>query len=118
MQWCPIGIEIMRVYRFQAGHCDTNTSSKHWFPIDYLFHIWQAAPQLSCSDTIQIWMCFEGLYRYDNKIIKLLNREINEQSFSNPIPELISILKWRWSSFYRCPQTDKMLMLIQALRYL
>ena len=46
----------------------------------------QVSPQLSCGDTCQIWIWFKEFSGYFCKIENLAYGEINERSFSNPIP--------------------------------
>ena len=41
--------------------CLFSESSRHRLPIRYYIHIWQVSPQLSCSDTYQIWNWFKIL---------------------------------------------------------
>ena len=41
---------------------------KYTLAIEYHINIWQVAPQLSCGDTCQMWMCFKKSYRYFCKI--------------------------------------------------
>ena len=60
--------------------------SKYWLPMEYHVHIWQMSLQLSCGDICQIWMWFGESNMYFCSIENFANREINEQSFSNPHP--------------------------------
>ena len=55
--------------------------------IGYHVYIWQLPPQLSCSDTCQIWMWFEEPDMYFCHIENIAYGEINERSFrKNPHP--------------------------------
>ena len=57
--------------------------------IEYHVYIWQASPQLSCGDTCHIWMWFKESNRYFCKIENFAYWEINERSFSKPLPRWI-----------------------------
>ena len=67
-----------------------SSSAKYMLAVEYHVHIWQVLPQLSCSDTCQIWMWCKEFNRYFDRIENFPYREINERSFSNPHP-------WPWS---------------------
>ena len=43
--------------------CGAN-ASKHTIPPSHHIHIWHVSPQLSCGDTSQIWMWFNGFSTY------------------------------------------------------
>ena len=60
--------------------------SKQMLAIEYRVYIWQVLPQLSCSDTCQIWMWFKESNRYFCMIENFAYWEISERSFSNPHP--------------------------------
>ena len=52
----------------------------------YHFYILQVATQLSCGDTCQTWKWFEESNMSFCQIENFAYEEINERSFSNPIP--------------------------------
>ena len=52
--------------------------------IEYHVHMWQVLPQLSCSDTCQIWMRFKECNKYFCEIKNFAYKEIDEWSFRNP----------------------------------
>ena len=56
--------------------------------VSYHFHIWQVLSQLSCGNTCQICMWFNESNKYFRKSRKVPNRELTEQIFSNPHPDL------------------------------
>ena len=60
--------------------------------IEYHTYIWRVLPQLSCGDTCQIWMWCKGSKRHFGRIENFAYREINEQSYSNPHPRIMSAL--------------------------
>ena len=69
--------------------------SNHTLAIEYHVYIWQVSPQLSCSDTCQIWMWFEESNMCFCQVENFAYGEINEQSFSNPHPRpILSIHLW------------------------
>ena len=59
---------------------------KHRLTIEYHIHIWQVLPQLSCSDTHQLWKWFKAPKRYFSKIKYFFYGEINEYD---------DIIKWK-----------------------
>ena len=63
-----------------------STSPKYILAIEHYIHIWQVLPQLSCSDTCQIWMRFKESNMYFCDIENFAYGEINERGFSNPHP--------------------------------
>ena len=59
--------------------------SKHTLDIEYHVNIWQVSPQLSCSDTCQIWMWFKESKRYFWKKI-LLKEKLTNRALVTPTP--------------------------------
>ena len=66
------------------------TLLKHALAIEYHAYIWQVSPQLSCGETWQILMWFQESNRYVRKIGIFAYGEINERSFSNTHPGIIT----------------------------
>ena len=75
-----------------------STSPKYMLAIEYHVHIWQVSPQLSCSDTCQIWMRLKERNRYFCQIENFAYGEIDKQSFSNPHP---------WTQWVYHTETDR-----------
>ena len=63
--------------------------SKQTLAIEYHVYIWQVSPQLSCSNTYQIWMWFRESNRFFCKIVIVAYGEISEWSLSNPHPRAV-----------------------------
>ena len=60
--------------------------SKQMLAIEYHVYIWQVSPQLSCSDTCQIWMWFKESNRYFCKIKILLTEKLANGALITPTP--------------------------------
>ena len=81
---------------------------KHCLPVAYHIHVWQVSLQLSCSDTCQIWMWFEG-----SNFFKIKNfLEKKRKIFSNLNPSQVCLfigLRQHYLPFiifviYECPK--------------
>ena len=55
----PLGWGLLNTYPLFRYFLNFSPSSKCWLPVEYHVHIWQVSPQLSCSDTHQIWKWFK-----------------------------------------------------------
>ena len=86
-----LGWRLLR--RFPPFHYFPNfsASSKYMLATEYHVHTWQMLPQLSCSDTCQIWIWCKESSRYFDRLENCVYRKINEQSFSNPHLRIVAM---------------------------
>ena len=72
-------------YFLNFQRCQTYVS--YW-----ISHICQVSPQLSCSDTSQMWMWSKKINKYLPKIRYYPNEEIDKRNFSKHLPMSKSLL--------------------------
>ena len=85
-----LGVEVTKHISSVPLFSDFLALLKHTLYNQYHVYIWRVSAQLSCGDICQIWMWFKESDSYICKIENFAYGEINERSFSNPHPRLLS----------------------------